>query len=1081
MNTTPPMLDQLLHHAGWAHRLARRLVRDAAAADDVVQSTWCSVVRRGAEIRVAPRAWLTGAIRNAAAEWRRAAQRRARREERAATREGVTLDPAEIAQRAEGQRILADAVTTLDEPYRSTVMLRYFDDLSAADIGRRLGVPAATVRWRLMKGLDLLRERLDERHHGDRRAWCLIFIPLAGRPLLLASLKAGLIQAGKGAMVMKPATKVSAAAVLLIATLGTAFLLTRDGGDDLPRSRPATDAGAGRIVPVARSELRAPADPVVPSPFRETDPKPAATGAVASAAAGASVHVVGRCLDSDGRPIAGALAFEARFPETLRAMTTADGRFDFRLEDAALIRSLGLDTQEQDGRFVITAAGHARAVRGGRVRVGTLTDVGDVVLKPGGSLQGRVVGDAGQPIAGVLVVPCTADSRTGPDTPTPHVGFEEDRIEARAVRSLIGHLAGSMTNSESEQAAVRSALGDDQEFGVSRPWEVASAITRADGTFQVDGLPEGPTRIHATKPGWLGTTSEPVTITAGRTAEMPEIEMPPEGGKKHVLRGRVVDSGGQPVSRPWVDVGFKSTSPHDGSSRFAQHATNEGHFAVSTNLDGAWTFRVRDKSGRLGSACVPNVGCETETLTITLPQPRSFRVRATHAGKPIDGFAATLVAKDSPEDATAASSDALGHFEASAIRDGWLSVTIPAEPFAVEVEAPGFKRRRSPVLTPETVGDELTLDLLRLGSLHGRISSAGVAVGNASVVVHQAHDETTSAMINGFLSWVETPSVAEGRTDANGAYDLPVRTAGTYVVEVVAPGFPRTYSEPVAVDPAIGATHDVRIAHGGVIRGRVITAPGRSPAGTIVGVSQGGPDAETRRVQADGSFAFENLAEGPWMVRVVRREVTPDRTWSVTLKKRPPPFAWDCRVRAGETTTFDVDLSASGTPCVVEGVVPTQLAPKAEWTAALVTTEDPLGYSTRTVKGTVALDGTFRIDAEGAGTATLLLTAGGGSAPRVKIRDEVLLRPGAIRWTGITHFGTLRVGGRSGGDVRHVLRRDPGLTVETMVVRDPTGNFLPAIVPAGAAELTRKTADGEGPSAVPVVIATEGTLDFQIQ
>jgi len=42
--------------------------------------------------------------------------------------------------------LVADEVVRLDEPYRSTIVLRYFEELTSPEIARRLDVPEGTVR-----------------------------------------------------------------------------------------------------------------------------------------------------------------------------------------------------------------------------------------------------------------------------------------------------------------------------------------------------------------------------------------------------------------------------------------------------------------------------------------------------------------------------------------------------------------------------------------------------------------------------------------------------------------------------------------------------------------------------------------------------------------------------------------------------------------------------------------------------------------------------------------------------------------------------------------------------------------------
>jgi DNA-directed RNA polymerase specialized sigma24 family protein len=55
---------------------------------------------------------------------------------------------------------LRGAINQLEEPLRVSVVLRYYANLDAAEIGAALGVPAATVRTRLRRALELLQDAL---------------------------------------------------------------------------------------------------------------------------------------------------------------------------------------------------------------------------------------------------------------------------------------------------------------------------------------------------------------------------------------------------------------------------------------------------------------------------------------------------------------------------------------------------------------------------------------------------------------------------------------------------------------------------------------------------------------------------------------------------------------------------------------------------------------------------------------------------------------------------------------------------------------------------------------------------------
>ena len=66
-------------------------------------------------------------------------------------------DPAVLAIRAEAADDLRRAVSRLDEPYRETVMLRFYAQLSLAEISAETGRPIGTVKTHLFRGLSRLR------------------------------------------------------------------------------------------------------------------------------------------------------------------------------------------------------------------------------------------------------------------------------------------------------------------------------------------------------------------------------------------------------------------------------------------------------------------------------------------------------------------------------------------------------------------------------------------------------------------------------------------------------------------------------------------------------------------------------------------------------------------------------------------------------------------------------------------------------------------------------------------------------------------------------------------------------------
>jgi RNA polymerase sigma factor (sigma-70 family) len=161
-------IEFLLSQAGWLRGLARRLAGEAAA-DDLVQEVWLRVASRPPGSLRSPRGWLASVLRSA--HLRRTERRTARAErERDVALAEALASAGELAERADAQHVLVAALLELEEPLRRTLLLHFFEGISAAEIARRDGQPASTVRSRIARGVEELRDRLDQRH-GGRDAW----------------------------------------------------------------------------------------------------------------------------------------------------------------------------------------------------------------------------------------------------------------------------------------------------------------------------------------------------------------------------------------------------------------------------------------------------------------------------------------------------------------------------------------------------------------------------------------------------------------------------------------------------------------------------------------------------------------------------------------------------------------------------------------------------------------------------------------------------------------------------------------------------------------------------------------------
>lgn len=172
--------EELLSHADFVRYLARSLVFDENKAADVAQDTLMAGLEHPPAEDKPLRAWLAGVARNfTRKEYRGVQRRRAREQVVAAQTENIAPSASEIAAREEIRRSVVEAVQALEEPWRSVILLRYYEGLPHKEVAERLDIPLETMRTRLKRGLAKLRERLDTMHGGERNKWMSALAPLA--------------------------------------------------------------------------------------------------------------------------------------------------------------------------------------------------------------------------------------------------------------------------------------------------------------------------------------------------------------------------------------------------------------------------------------------------------------------------------------------------------------------------------------------------------------------------------------------------------------------------------------------------------------------------------------------------------------------------------------------------------------------------------------------------------------------------------------------------------------------------------------------------------------------------------------
>ena len=155
----------------YRHRLYRyllRLVREPSTADDLFQQTWLNVVReiRRYDARRSFDSWLFAIAHNTAMDVLR-------------RKAGESLDEAGLSRpddspdalcqvmNAERASIIAAQMDALPAVYREALTLRFEEGMKLEEIAEITRAPLSTVKTRVQRGLEHLRERMIARWHKE--------------------------------------------------------------------------------------------------------------------------------------------------------------------------------------------------------------------------------------------------------------------------------------------------------------------------------------------------------------------------------------------------------------------------------------------------------------------------------------------------------------------------------------------------------------------------------------------------------------------------------------------------------------------------------------------------------------------------------------------------------------------------------------------------------------------------------------------------------------------------------------------------------------------------------------------------
>ncbi|HEU4727339.1 MAG TPA: sigma-70 family RNA polymerase sigma factor [Kofleriaceae bacterium] len=839
---TAPHLDQLMAEIDWVRRLARALVKDAAAADDVAQDAWVLAVQHPPAEPRPLRPWLSRVVLNVVRMRHRAATRRDARE--AAWQERDVPTPAELVERVELQRAVAGEVLALDEPYRSTVLLAFVEGLPGPEIARRLGVPEGTVRRRLKVAIDRLRDRLAARADRPGRGWLAALAPLVRGP------DAGPIAAPIAPLLGAVAMKKLIAVVVLVVL----FLLI--GAAVWWRHRDVRGAPDGAMLAehAARPGIPARAPPVA-----------AAVPPWIAQAGVPGRRVAGHVRSADG-PVAGArvrLASVAApgVPDALQPVAEQasgpDGGFDFGVQPAAVFTVSAEAPRLAAASLGVSVADPRATPDQLELRLGACRSRldGTVLDAAGGGIaRARLfsadLGGAEADATGQYSL-CMPDHDSvvrveadGYGTVTlPFHLFGALRRDIVLVPEAV--LAGQVVSARGAPVAGARVIAVPDEGGRVHAASARWVATDRDGRFQIAGLAPGRFLLHAIG-GGLGTSTPQLAIARPATASS-ELRLVLDDAFQ--IRGRVVMAG-RPVG------GARVAALHTGSpGGVAALSQADGSFVLSGVTPGT-TLLVARPYEVVSPTSLEVPHAPVDDLVVEVRALATVHGHVTRHGQPVAGATVTAM-----RPLLTARTDAGGAFVLEGLAPGNNAI------LARDLELRAVSADRRVILT---AGEDQAIDL--------ELEHAGQVKG--TVV-----DEEGRPVPGVYVRFVPTSRArergGESITDGSGAFDCGGVPEGDYLPEVYPAPLPsRAFAlaapaevAPVHV-PADGVVTGVPIAirHERVaIRGRVVDDLGAEVPDVQVearaGRDYGNMTPPSAITDASGRFEIPGLARGAYTLR----------------------------------------------------------------------------------------------------------------------------------------------------------------------------------------------------------------------
>ncbi len=801
--------------------LAFHLLRDDADADDAAQETLAralATTRRPDETLP----WLAGVLRNVVRRGSRDRVRRAAREARVARAEALPAT-ADFVAREQILRRVADAVLALEEPQRVVVLLRHYEGLPPREIAARLGAPVETVKSRLKRAHERLRETLDEGPRGNVEGWRsalggLVGLAPDGAPIPggiagdLASTGTGRAAgaAAKGGTVMASKTVVVAAVAAFVLGLGGVLVWKAPWRADDDRNSPtaASHESVGGVADDHAPALAAPPQPVggmgLAQDVRPDAPAPdAPTNPPTGPAAGWKRWTLGSIQldvpetwvstdDSHPPDRRGWSTGERPVPDaTFYVSRSGAGSYERLLADSQVV--LSEDLQIAGSKALVRVIDSSASPPGKQLRALILT-----VDEPSGESR---------PLSCLAI---SAKDRFAEFEPTYRAIVASIRVIASA--SPTGNELPSNATLRAYEGETPAdvlegvvLLGDTPfpggEARLTAGTGMTTAVIGTDGRFRFDGL--GTTAISRLVVEPLATAPREIFLTPTAT---------PASTRRRVIlvlgwsavEGHVFDRDGRPVAGAAVRVAW------NGRRAAASYADDvavtttgrDGAYRANRLLPGRYTIHATFEKNEPRESLVEVSGTTPVVFDLGSPRPEPTLSGAIHrVGGAVSGPGSLMFMSNAP----GATSMVIASYDA----EGRYSTRIPVGTYLVRVQPPFPAPSILLDATVKVASGTSTQDLtLPEGRVRGRV---------VDPATHRAVERAKSGdkpwkiqlmrIAAGARNIVQSGEIAE-----DGTFQFEFIPPGTYAVMCTAPLAPGPDGKPRVIEVVGGgATTNVEL------------------------------------------------------------------------------------------------------------------------------------------------------------------------------------------------------------------------------------------------------------------------------